>query len=107
MERAQRTFLALSCTYLLSAVILQIANAKRRDVALWFATGVGGIVLSLLLKPGRPLVWLGLLVVLGPQMLSATKGDLVRKNRLLVIIDIAGLLSIVGGLALAHRALTG
>ncbi len=107
MEQAQRTFLVLSGTYLLSAVLLQIVHSKRRDIALWFATGVGGVVLSLLLKPGRPLVWLGLLVVLGPQMLSATKGDLVRKNRLLVVIDVAGLLSIVVGLALAHRALTG
>ena len=107
MEQARRIFLVLSGTYILSAVILQIAHAKRRDIALWLATGVGGIVFSLLLKPGRPLVWLGLLVVLGPQMLSATRGDLVRRNRLLVIIDIVALLSIVVGLALAHRALTG
>ena len=75
MEQARQIFLVLSCTYILSAVILQITHAKRRDSELWLATGVGGIIFSLLLKPGRPLVWLGLLVVLGPQMLSATKGD--------------------------------
>ena len=60
-----------------------------------------------MLDRGRPLVWIGLVVALGPQMVSATYGDLRRGNRLLGWIDIGGLATLAVGLALGRHALAG
>jgi hypothetical protein len=107
MDSARRSLLVLSATYLLSAFVLWRAQAKKRDVWLWTVTGSAGIVLTLLLDRDRALVWVGLAVVLGPQMVSATIGDLRRGNRLLVAIDLGGLVTLAIGLVLGRHALTG
>lgn len=105
MDPARRTLYALSATYLLSGVILWRVHAKQRDVWLWVLTGGAGFVLTAALDRDRPLVWIGLLVALGPQMLSATWGDLRRGNRLLTIVDVGGLITLTVGLALGRQAL--
>ncbi len=105
MDSARRVLFMLCGTYLLSALILWWADAKRRDVWLWVLTGGSGIVLTLLLQRDRPLVWIGLALALGPQMVSATYGDLRRDNRALIAIDIGGLATLAVGLALARHAL--
>ena len=105
MESARRTLYVLSATYLVSAVVLWRAKAEMRDVWLWVLTGLSGVVLTSTLDRDRPLVWIGLLVALGPQMVSATIGDVRRHNRLLVWIDIGGLATLVVGLALGRHAL--
>ena len=107
MDSARRSLFVLSVTYLVSALVLWRARARQRDVWLWIVTGVSGIALTFLLDRGRPLVWIGLAVALGPQMVSATIGDLRRGNRLLVLVDIAGLVTLAVGLAMGRHALTG
>ena len=107
MDSARRSLLVLSATYLLSAFVLWRASAKRRDVWLWIVTGSAGIALTLLLDRDRPFVWVGLAIALGPQMVSATIGDLRRGNRVLTLIDIGGLVTLAVGLALGRHALTG
>ena len=94
-------------TYLLSALVLYLAHAKTRDVWLWVLTGTSGIALTALLARGRPLVWIGLLVALGPQIASATRGDLRRNNRVLTLVDVGGLATLAVALALSRRALMG
>ena len=107
MDSARRTFLVLCATYLLSAFVLWRVHEKQRDVWLWILTGSAGIALTFLLDRSRPLVWVGIAVALGPQMVSATVGDLRRGNRLLTLIDIGGLVTLTVGLVLGRHALTG
>ncbi len=107
MDSARRSLLVLSATYLVSALLLWRAHAKQRDVWLWVVTGSAGIALASLLDRDRPLVWIGLAIALGPQMVSATIGDLRRGNRLLLAIDIGGLMTLAVGLVLGRHALTG
>lgn len=107
MDSARRSLLVLSATYLVSAFVLWRLHSKRRDVWLWVVSGSAGIALTLLLDRDRPFVWIGLAIALGPQMVSATIGDLRRGNRALTLIDIAGLITLALALILGRHALTG
>src|SRR4051812_27988412 len=68
---ARMIMLIVSASYLLSAIILAVIRSRGEVVpgwviAGWAITGALGVGLSLALAPGRPIVWLALLIVTAP-----------------------------------------
>ncbi|HEX8910896.1 MAG TPA: hypothetical protein VF796_00955 [Humisphaera sp.] len=97
-------------TYVLSAALLGFARWRGAAVAWWVlvgwvATGVAGMALAASLRPGRPAVWAGLLLALGPWMLFSLAYDVRERVWVMAALDVAGLLAIAWGLGMARAAL--
>lgn len=109
---AGRTLLLIvAISYLVSAVMLVVARWRGVDIgwlyiAGWVVTGVAGAALATQLAPARPAVWVALALVLLPWMLFSLVVDVRLRFWLMVAIDVAGVLAIVYGLALARSALS-
>jgi hypothetical protein len=104
--------LVVAASYLLSAGLLAAARLRgvRMEhwvIAGWLLTGLAGATLAAALQPGRPVVWVGLLVALGPWMLYSLAYDVREGVWVMVAADVAGLAAIALGLTFSREALAG
>ena len=100
---ARTLLIWLSISYVFSAAVFVALRQRGHDVrwrviAGWFAAGVGGLLLSLWLRPGGVMAWTGLLVLLTPWMVHAFVGDCRGGHRVIALIDAAGISAIAWSL---------
>lgn len=108
---AGRTLLVVvAASYLVSAAVLGVARLRGGPVAGWviggwLATGAAGVALGLLLRPGRPATWVGLLIALAPWMCFSLAYDVRERVWVMAAVDVAGLAAVAAGLWMAREAL--
>jgi hypothetical protein len=95
-----RLILIIVCaSYFLSAALLTWARLAGQTVpswkiAGWLLTGIASAILLPWLATNRPMVSLGVLIVLGPWMALALSDDLRGKHLFIAAVDLAGLFAI-------------
>ena len=109
---AKLTLYILAASYLVSAALLGVAKSRGEPVpawviGTWLVTGLVAVALTPLLAPGRPAVWVGLLVALGPWMAWSLVGDLRGGHWVIAVVDVLGLGAIGWCLAVTAKTAFG